>query len=130
MCSPCLLSRYPKGLGQYILEIDEYAIDSAITAVEGPSAQLNQILRYGKLRKINSSMRPGRGAWKNARNIKPNVEFVGVGIVKKGVIIVEVWTMKGVTVYPGQELYAPYSFPSARQLAKMVCRCSAVYYQG
>ena len=139
-CHSCIHSRYPNGLGQYIFEVDigSYYIDSAITAVEDSNAEQLQILKFGKLRSMNSSRRPGRSARKNARNCEPNVEFVEWGEVKnddsavvtKRTLVVEVRVIKGKVIAPGQELLCSYSFPSAKQVEKSVCSCCVFYNQG
>ena len=116
-CRPCLDTQYPYGMGEYILATDKtgggYFIDSAI---EDDNERLLHQIRFGKLRCVNTSRFPGRGCNKNAR--EPNVEFVGAGLEEDAHL--EVRVIKGKSIFPGQELFCSYPFPSVKQLQQSV----------
>lgn len=122
-CEHCIHVLYPNEMGQYVAFLDKsgYYIDGAITASEF-KARLNQEAFFGKMRKMNSSERPG---WRKKKKltkkqksniIEANVEFVEVGFYDDNTLGLEIQVIKGKTIKPGDEIICCYPFPSLSEL--------------
>ena len=92
-------------MGRYVADGESgYYIDSEITA-SGLHDRLAQEGRFGKLRFMNSSRKPGRDNEEESDHIEANVEFVGVGFYDDGDIGIEVRVISGKCIKPGDEVF-------------------------